>query len=65
MCETTLAPKECPECHSSRIAVEVKSWADFEKGKPVAFDDEDVDYAEAIKGGQCICRDCQLMWRLS
>ncbi len=52
----------CPKCGGAHIAVEVKTWCDFSKGKPDRFDDEDVPYVEAIPGGQLICRDCQHQW---
>jgi hypothetical protein len=54
----------CPKCGGTHIAVEVRSWADFEAGEPDHFDDEDIPTVEPITGGNAICRnqECVQTW---
>ena len=53
---------KCPNCGSTRVAAEVKAWANFEDGEPVDFDYDDVAYVEPINGGWRVCRDCEHLW---
>ena len=54
---------KCPDCGSEWCAVEVTTWADFSGGKPSRFDEEDLDSVMPVPGGDCICRECQCMFK--
>jgi hypothetical protein len=56
---------KCPECESTGVAVEVKTWMNFFDGKPEGYDEADTDSAEPIVGGACVCRECQHQWKFS
>jgi len=49
---------ECPECGGTRIAMEVRTWFNFNEDGPEDFDPEDADYVEPIEGGDAICKNC-------
>lgn len=53
---------KCPKCEGTSIAVEVKTWCNFDRGEPRGFDEEDVESVEPSPGGECICRECQHRW---
>jgi hypothetical protein len=54
-----MATFKCSKCGSHDVAVEVRTWANFDEQGPCGFDDNDVAYVEPIPGGEVICRDCQ------
>jgi len=56
---------KCPKCGSTYLAVEVKTWCNYEDNKPYEFDVEDVPYVEPIEHGSRICRDCTYKWEES
>ena len=55
----------CPECGHNVISARVVTWADFKDGRPYRFDPEDIDYVEAVAGGDAVCRSCAASFKVS
>lgn len=67
-------PVKCPRCggqdewgeesDAGTISAQVFTWARFEDGKSVAFDDSDLPSVFVPAGAECICHNCQHVWNL-
>jgi hypothetical protein len=58
---------KCPKCGCERIAVQVITWANYENGAPVDFDDDEIDNVEAAPADNAVavCHECQHQWHFN